>query len=351
MKKSIKYNGITANQSNKHTVISMVCQARDVIEIAEIDRIRRSDKGKVLGFQRPKIQNHINEIRDYIKQDDAVLPNPIVLAFTDSISLINKKNNNVEITIDVSKGPPGLVVDGQQRLSAIREVADKDFEVFVSILICPDEEELKRQFILVNNTRPLSKSLIYELLPEISNLPERMSSRSLAAELTNMLNYEETSELYLDIKQHTNINGRIKDTSIQRLILNSLNDGACRELIRKSKGKELCFKLINQFFKAVKRTFPEAWDKKLRTTNSRLIHGAGIVSMGYVMEYLFNRDDARTYEEFYVGLAPLIERTAWTAKEKQWEFGDETRNWNSIQNTHRDIQMLAGYLLRCLKKR
>ena len=80
MKKLIKFNGITANQSNNHTVVSMVCNASDVFEIAEIDRIRRSDKGEVLGFQRPKIQNHINEIRDYIKSDDAVLPNPIVLA-------------------------------------------------------------------------------------------------------------------------------------------------------------------------------------------------------------------------------------------------------------------------------
>ena len=236
MKKSIKFNGITANQSTSHTVISMACQAKDIIEIAEIDRIRRSSKGKILGFQRPKIQNHINEIRDYIKQDDSVLPNPIVLAFTDSISIRQGKNNVVEIKIDLSKGPPGLVVDGQQRLTAIRELPDKDFELFVSILICPDEEELRRQFILINNTKPLSKSLIYELLPEVSNLPERMSSRSLAAELTNMLNYEENSELYLDIKQHTNMEGRIKDTAIQRLIMNSLNDGACRELIRKSKG-------------------------------------------------------------------------------------------------------------------
>ena len=50
MKKLIKFNGITANHNN-HTVVSMVCNASDVFEIAEIDRIRRSDKGEVLGFQ------------------------------------------------------------------------------------------------------------------------------------------------------------------------------------------------------------------------------------------------------------------------------------------------------------
>ncbi len=177
-----------------------------------------------------------------------------------------------------------------------------------------------------------------------------MSARSLASKLTNNLNYEETSSLYLDIKQHTNVQGRIRDTAIQRLIMNSLSDGACRELINEENGEELCFNLISEFFKAIQRTFPEAWDIKLRPHTSRLIHGAGIVAMGYVMEYLFNRDNARTFQEFRSGIAPLEERTAWTERDGSWNFGDEIRNWNSIQNTHRDIQLLASYLLRCVKK-
>ena len=350
MNKYLKFTGIEAKQSDKHHVISVICKADEILQIAEIDRIRRSDQGEIFGFQRPKIKNHINEIRDYLNKDGAVLPNPIVLAFTKDILIAKKAKYNIEIEIDVTNGPPGLVVDGQQRLTALAEVTDKKFEVFVSILICKDEEELKRQFILINNTKPLSKSLIYELLPGVSNLPERMSAKTLASKLTNNLNYDESSSLYLDIKQHTNVQGRIRDTAIQRLLLNSLSDGACRDLINEENGENLCFNLISQYFKAVKKTFPEAWDKKLRPHTSRLIHGAGIVAMGYVMEYLFNRDNARTFQEFRAGIAPLEERTAWTEKDGSWYFGDEIRNWNSIQNTHRDIQLLASYLLRCVKK-
>jgi DGQHR domain-containing protein len=351
MNKYLKFTGIEAKQSNKHHVISVICKANEILQIAEIDRIRRNETGEVFGFQRPKIKNHINEIRDYLKKDEAVLPNPIVLAFTKGISIENKDRNNIEIEIDVTTGPPGLVVDGQQRLTALAELKDKEFEVFVSILICEDEEELKRQFILINNTKPLSKSLIFELLPGVSNLPERMSAKTLASELINNLNYDESSSLYLDIKQHTNVQGRIRDTAIQRLILNSLSDGACRELINEENGKELCFNLISQYFKAIQGTFPKAWDKKLRPHTSRLIHGAGIVAMGYVMEYLFNRDNARTFQEFKAGIAPLEKRTAWTEKDGSWNFGDEIRNWNSIQNTGRDIQLLASYLLRIVRKK
>jgi len=258
MNKYLKFTGIEANQSDNHHVVSVVCKADEILQIAEIDRIRRDETGEIFGFQRPKIKNHINEIRDYLNKDGAVLPNPIVLAFTKSISITKRDANNIEVEIDVTNGPPGLVVDGQQRLTALAEVINKKFEVFVSILICKDEEELKRQFILINNTKPLSKSLIFELLPGVNNLPERMSAKTLASKLVNNLNYDESSSLYLDIKQHTNVQGRIRDTAIQRLILNSLSDGACRELINEENGEELCFNLISQFFKAIKRTFPEA---------------------------------------------------------------------------------------------
>ena len=76
-----------------------------------------------------------------------------------------RRTANLEI--DVSDGAPGLVVDGQQRLSALMQLEGRDFEVLVSAVICADEAELRRQFVLVNNTRPLPKSLIYELLPGV----------------------------------------------------------------------------------------------------------------------------------------------------------------------------------------
>ena len=109
----------------------------------------------------------------------------------------------------------------------------KPFEVFVSAVICADESELRRQFVLVNNTRPLPKSLIYELLPDVDGLPQRLSNRALAAELTARLNYDRDSFLRGVIKQHTNPGGIINDTAVQRVIMNSLSDGMMREFVRR----------------------------------------------------------------------------------------------------------------------
>ncbi len=343
----MKYTAIRAQQSEKHQVLSFAAKASDIIRLATIDRIARDDNGDLRGFQRPQITNHIHEIRDYLKTDDAVLPNPIVIAFTDSVNITEKEDGVVTIEVDISDGAPGLVVDGQQRLTALSGIPDKEFEVFVSVLLCRDEEELRKQFILINNTRPLPKSLIYELLPTVSGLPDRMSSRARAAKLVEALNYDENSSLNGLIKQHTNPNGIITDTIMQKLVMNSLADGACRELIREEDGEVKCINLISEFFQAVQDTFEGEWLERTPKT-SRLIHGAGIISMGYVMEFLYARDKAMTAEDFKIGIAPLRKFTAWTKGE--WHFGDEIRPWNGIQNLHRDIQLLASFLVRVLKQ-
>jgi DGQHR domain-containing protein len=347
MSKKIKISAIRARQSSSHDVLSFSAKASDILTFASIERINRDASGNLLGFQRPQILNHINEIRDYLAGDDAVLPNPIVVAFTNSVKVTDVSSSVVELEIDISDGPPGLVVDGQQRLTALSGLPDKDFEAFVSVLVCQNENELRKQFILINNTKPLPQSLIYELLPTVDGLPDRMSSRALAAKFTEALNYQEGSSLKGEIKQHTNPDGFVKDTSIQKIFLNSFSDGVCRDLIRQPDGEESCVTLVSEFFAATKSLFPDAWYGRTPQT-SRLVHGAGIVSMGYVMEYLHARDKASTKEEFERGIEPLIPYTAWTSGE--WQFGDETRPWNAIQNLHRDIQMLASYLTRCLKR-
>jgi hypothetical protein len=218
--------------------------------------------------------------------------------------------------------------------------------VFVSALICRDEAELRRQFVLINNTRPLPKSLIYELLPTVENLPARLNKRSQAAELTAQLNFKKTSSLHKLIKMHTQPDGVISDTVMQRIIMESLSDGVMRSLVRSKRGDQACVELVSNFFEAVKRTFPSEWEGQTATT-SRLRHGAGILAMGAVMEILAGRVDASSVEDFEAGLACLKGKTAWTSG--SWDFDGEERRWNSIQNINRDIALLTHHLTSIVK--
>src|SRR5258706_6810630 len=341
------YRGVRARQSPSHEVLTFPARVGEILAFAEIDRAGRSDGGRLKGFQRPQIASHVKEIREYLKFEDAVLPNPIVVAFISGVSVKVLDDCFVELRIERGKEKHGYVVDGQQRLTALSGLPDKDFEVFVSALICRSYDELRRQFVLINNTRPLPKALIYELLPSITELPERLSSRSTAATLTERLNYDHASSLRGLIFQHTNPSGVIRDTAIQKVIMTSAADGALREVMGAEDAPERAFQLISDFYGAVRDAFPFEWEVHTPQT-SRLVHGAGIRAMGYVMDLLWERNAARSRTAFREGLDCLVGNTAWT--KCAWRFGsDEVVPWKEVQNVDRQILKLAHHLVGMVK--
>lgn len=317
--------------------------------IASIDRVKRDDDGHLTGFQRPLVSKHIREIRDYLARPDAVMPNAVVLAFTNGLRIVGENGPYVEIEVDTAAGPVGYVVDGQQRLSALFGLPDRSFQLLVSALICESSEELRRQFILVNNTSPLPKSLIYELLPAVEGLPQRMTSRARAARVVELLNFDERSSLRGQIKQHTNPAGTIGDTALQKMIMNSLSDGYCRTAIELDDGEERCFLAISEFFLAVQQVFRSAWVGHT-PKSSRLVHSAGIISMGYVMDQLCATATPLA-PLFKLGLKTLEGKTAWVAGGGDWQFQSGTRPWNGIQNLHGDIHTLSDYLTRLIRQK
>jgi DGQHR domain-containing protein len=82
---------------------------------------------------------------------------------------------------------PGWIVDGQQRMAAIRDAAISSFPICVTAFVAEGEQEQKEQFILVNSTKPLPKGLIYELLPTTQMTLPSLLQRRFPAYLTTSL--------------------------------------------------------------------------------------------------------------------------------------------------------------------
>lgn len=342
------FKAIQAKQSPNHQVLSFAARPADILKFAEIERVNRSSDGTLTGFQRHQIAPHIKEIRDYLSHDNAILPNPIVIAFVDGASVKSLDPGLAELTIEINEGKPGFVVDGQQRLTALSGLLEKDFEVLVSALICKDYDEMRQQFVLLNNTRPLPKGLIYELLPLTPDLPQRFTARAFAAKLVEMLNYDENSSLHGQIKQHTNPTGVISDTAIQKIAINSMADGAMRGFSSQEDCIEKSFSLLSDYFGAVQEVFPEAW-KGHKPKTSRLVHGAGIVAMGYLMEFMYSRHHAILKQDFIKHLKRIAPECYWIGG--VWPFSTtDRRDWNKIQNVPQDIMTLASYLIGTAKK-
>ncbi len=338
----LKFQGNPARQNAKHQAIMITARASEVLSFASIARAGRDVDGALQGFQRPQIASHIEEIREYLRTDNAVLPNCIVVGFVKGIEIHARSDGCVDVSIEVDGEPAGIVIDGQQRLIALAGLPEKDFQLFVSLLVCADDEELRRQFVLLNSTRPLPKALIYELLPGTAGLPSRYSSRSFAADLTERLNFDASSSLFGLIYLHTNPGGIIRDTSMQTVIMRSHSDGAIREL---PQSEQLAggFRLLSEFYGAVRSVFTQDWEGHTPET-SRLIQGVGIQALGYVMELLVGREGAQTHDEFAQGLSVLRGHTAWTSG--SWQFSESERvPWDKLENTSRQVSRLAQHLV------
>lgn len=345
-----RFKAIRAKQTKDQNVFSFAATPTEILKFSEIERVGRKDDGELRGFQRHQVAGHIKEIRDYLSREDALLPNAVIIAFLDGVKVVNKGSGVVElhVTVKDSDHKPGFVVDGQQRLTALSGMSKPGFQVFVSALICKDYNQLRQQFVLINNTRPLPKSLIYELLPTVEGLPPRFAARQFSARIVERLNFSPKSSIRDEVKQHTNPKGSLSDVAMQKLVMNSASQGAVRDILTLDNYEDKVFELISEYFSAVKSVFGEEWTGMSPRT-SRLRHGAGLVAMGFVMEYLYSTEDARRSEDFEPGLRLLKKHTAWT--NGQWKLSqDDIRPWNGIQNTPSDINRLSNYLVRTLKR-
>jgi hypothetical protein len=129
------------------------------------------------------------------------------------------------------------------------------------------------------------------------------------------------------------------------MLENSLSDGVLyryRDPVTGAGDVDRMAELVNTYWRAVARVFRDAWDQTPR--RSRLVHGVGIVTMGYLMDAIadFGTDlDEQLFEKHVLLIEPYCR---WTTG--FWEFGQNAeRRWNELQNTSRDIQLLANYLL------
>ena len=392
---NLELPAIAIRQSGKRDLYAFAVDGKRLHDFAQVSRLGRDEGEKIAGYQRPEVLSHIGEIRNYLESESPMLPNAIVVAFDSRARfrpLRGEKEGNgprhghllIPVGDDGTNGKAGWIVDGQQRAAAIRDARVENFLVFVTGFVTDSVAEQREQFILVNSTKPLPKGLIYELLPATDvQLSTQLQKRRFPAYLLERLNYDSRSPLHLAIQTPTNpyrdlgardrrgfqsakpsqindgksvpstggkakVQGFIKDNSILRMIENSMHDGGLYRCRLRADGEMDTDRMLEQlfnFWSAVTQVFADAWGKP--PTRSRLTHGVGIVSMGHLMDAIADRYRASgipTAEQFAADLEPLKPLCSWT--DGYWNFGSASqRKWNEVQNTSKDIQLVANHLL------
>ncbi|MCW0190513.1 MAG: DGQHR domain-containing protein DpdB [Rhodococcus sp.] len=362
-KYEIRVPALEVRQGDRR-IYCFAVDGKKIHDFATVSRVSREDEGSLEGYQRPEVLSHIRAIRRYLESPGAMLPNAIVLAFDSRVRFEAYRRRTAvsysvpgELVIPIDESlaeneKPALLVDGQQRSAAIRDAEIDEFPVAAVGFIADGQDEQRSQFILVNNTKPLPKGLIHELLPDtVGYLPPRYARRQLPARVMMRLNFDEDSPFRGIIATPTAPDGYIKDNSILKMIENSLYDGALYQYRYPADGTGDVEKMVlhlKGFWKVVSETWPIDW--VLPPRKSRLTHGVGIQAMGYVMDALTEGTDVSELAHVNLEgrLGNLSEVTAWTNGTWQLAPGDE-RRWNALQNTPNDVKLLTNCLVRALR--
>lgn len=370
MPDELRLPALEMRQSKGRKLYSFAVDGKKLNDVVTVSRVRRNHSGAMSGYQRPEALAHVQEIRAYLESTSPMIPNAFVLAFDSRVRFEPVPGTPAPSTppyvrmgtliIPRIKGipdeeKPGFVVDGQQRLAAIRDADIHHFPIFATAFITNDVQQQTEQFILVNSTKPLNKGLIYELLPHTqAHLPTPLHRRKLPSLLMERLNLDKSSPLAGMIRTTTNPAGIIKDNSILRMLENSQRDGALfRFLHPEATGgadTEQMLHLLHNYWFAVSQVFSSAWG--LPPKKSRLMHGVGIISMGHLMDAIGRRLRnvlVPTQNQYIAELMPMKKLTHWTAG--TWDFGTgKRRKWNQLQNAPGDTDLLSMYLVTTYQK-
>lgn len=361
----LRLPALEIRQGRRRRLYTFAVDGKQLPLFTTVSRVRRQDR-QIEGYQRPEVLAHVGAIRSYIESAAPMIPNAIVVAFDTRVRFEATESSDVNyvrpgvlvIPVDedlADEDKPGWIVDGQQRCAAVREADVRSFPLCVTAFITASEGEQRAQFILVNSTKPLPKGLIYELLPTTEGpLPPALMRKRFPTLLVERLNYDEDSPFRGMIHTPTTPDGVVKDNSMIRMLENSLSDGCLYHYRDADTGAgdiEEMLLILKPFWRAVKKVFDEAWDQPPR--RSRLMHGVGIASVGYLMDAITDEYIARgtwpDESDYVAELEPLLEVCAWTTG--FWQLGNGSlRRWNEFQNTPKDIQILTGHLLREYKR-
>jgi len=364
----LQLDALQIEQGNGRSIFAFGMNGKHIPLFADISRARREEgDASLLGYQRPEVRKHIAEIREYIDSPEAMIPNAIVVALGQGVIFQPRRQAEAPDGDSIpgrlyipcpesDERKVGFVVDGQQRLAAIRQSDRDNFPMFVVAFMAETDEEQRKQFLLVNATKPLPRGLIHELLPGTrGHLPKRLQKRKLPAELVAHLNHRPGSPLERTIRTATVPSGRIADNSMLRTLEDSLSNGILWELAQMIDDSEApldqMYLVLSEFWWAVRVVWSSIWQLKPR--QSRLLHGAGIISLGYLMEEMISRYPGtglpdRSWIIDQLGL--IKDECHWT--EGTWNFSEGTRRrWDEVQNVNRDVMMLANHLTRLYRIR
>lgn len=264
---------ITITQNDKQ----LVCFSMESKQLYSIVEINQRDSDKDQGYQRVLSKSRVKAITTYVEQGN-IIPISILIALGDD-SVVSEDGKTINIP---NRSDAGWVIDGQHRLAGAQN-SQVNIELCVVAIIGASIEEQVQQFVTINKeAKGVPTSLYYDLrkhLPPKQSPNDRAKDR--AADIASALKKDEKSPFYARIVISAPKRGEISLNNFVRKV---------SPLLLESKGPFEAFNFIEQkgiidnYFKALKQTFPS----QFRQTNMLFFKTLGFGAMINSLSTIFN---------------------------------------------------------------
>jgi DGQHR domain-containing protein len=262
-----------------------VIEARDLVRVAYAD-IRRIEKREIeeyIGVERPLSPGRVAELKQFVNTVDASFPTDVILAVksekaeyepgTSTMTLANER--------EVAK-----IIDGQHRIAGLEAFEGESFQMIATIFIDMDMEDQAMIFATINlKQTKVNKSLAYDLYEyAVARSPQKTCHN-----IAKLLNNTPLSPFVGRIKILGLASGRATEILTQAAFVDRLiryisrdpmkdrddikrgrklrlADGAdsarliFRNLFVAERDAEIA-RVIWNYFDAVRRRWPHAWDR------------------------------------------------------------------------------------------
>jgi DGQHR domain-containing protein len=259
LKKDIQFSAIEVVQG-KHTFYVFKAKSTELWSFLSINR-RLEEKD--LGYQRVLSSARVSAVASHIRSGNPI-PNSLLVA------LDGATFDNAAGTLTIPSGTDvGWVIDGQHRLAGAHEAATSvvgtgpDIDLCVVAFLKASEEFQIEQFVVVNReAKGVPTALVYDLLKK---LPGKKTSADVAieraAEIANSLRLDESSVFYnrVVVTSSPQSGRQVSITNFVRKVGPHVHPD--RGILKVYTLVEQT-KIIENYFEALKETYPDQWRKK-----------------------------------------------------------------------------------------
>lgn len=256
------------------------------------------DVERYLGIQRPLDKKRVDQIATYVNLVDASFPSSVIVAFEDDYIGFDEETGIMTVrNYRLGEEEPSTairrtarVIDGQHRIAGLEEFEGEDFDLSTTIFVGADISDQAHIFATVNiEQTKVNRSLVYDLY----ELSRSRSPQKTCHNIVVALDRDPDSPFYKRIKrlglatvdrvfepitQSTLVDGLIDYISADprgdrdRILRGrSLEKATGDELFKRPlrnlfvAGEEMAIiQLVYNYFEAVRRRWPTAWDERGR---------------------------------------------------------------------------------------